>query len=113
MRSRRAAACRSRGASRARARPVPARARLRGGAGPPRAGRTLARRLTLRFVASDHEIEARCGVKIPVIFEIEGAAGFRAREAQAVAGLTQLDGIVLATGGGVALAAENRRLLAA
>jgi shikimate kinase len=82
------------------------------GAGKTTIGRTLARRLKLRFVDSDQEIEARCGVKIPVIFEIEGEAGFRAREAQALAELTQLEGIVLATGGGVVLAAQNRRLLA-
>jgi len=83
------------------------------GAGKSTVGRTLARRLKLRFVDSDQEIEARCGVKIPVIFEIEGEAGFRAREAQAIAELTRLEGIVLATGGGVVLLEENRRLLAA
>ena len=83
------------------------------GAGKSTVGRTLARRLKLRFVDSDQEIEARCGVKIPVIFEIEGEAGFRGREAQAIAELTLLDGIVLATGGGVVLAAESRELLAA
>lgn len=83
------------------------------GAGKTTVGRLLARRLKLRFVDSDHEIEARCGVKIPVIFEIEGEAGFRAREAQTLAELTQLEGVVLATGGGVVLAEQNRRLLAA
>jgi shikimate kinase len=83
------------------------------GAGKTTVGRLLARRLKLRFVDSDHEIESRCGVKIPLIFEIEGEAGFRSREAQAIAELTALEGIVLATGGGAVLAAPNREMLAA
>ncbi|MGH8690429.1 MAG: shikimate kinase [Burkholderiales bacterium] len=83
------------------------------GAGKTTVGKALARRLKLRFLDSDHEIEARCGVKIPVIFEIEGEAGFRAREAQVIAELTRLEGVALATGGGVVLLDENRRLLAA
>ena len=83
------------------------------GAGKTTVGRVLARRLKLRFLDSDQEIERRCGVKIPVIFEIEGEAGFRARESAALGELAQLRGIVLATGGGVIGAEENRRLLAA
>ncbi len=83
------------------------------GAGKTTVGRLLARRLKLRFLDSDHEIEQRCGVKVPVIFEIEGEAGFRSRESQAIAELTALEGIVLATGGGVVISSENRRLLAA
>src|SRR6266545_8370216 len=73
------------------------------GAGKTTVGRLLARKLKLRFVDSDQEIESRCGVKIPVIFEIEGEAGFRSRESQAIAELTALEGIVLATGGGAVL----------
>jgi shikimate kinase len=83
------------------------------GAGKSTVGRVVARRLKLRFVDSDHEIEKRCGVKIPLIFEIEGQAGFRARETQAIAELTALEGVVLATGGGVVLSAANRQRLAA
>ncbi len=83
------------------------------GAGKTTIGRLLARRLKLRFYDADQEVERRCGVKIPVIFEIEGEAGFRAREQQAIAELTALNGIVLATGGGAVMAEENRRRLAA
>jgi len=83
------------------------------GAGKTTVGRLLARRLKRSFYDSDEEIERRCGVRIPVIFDIEGEAGFRAREAQAIAELCALDGVVLATGGGAVLAEENRRQLAA
>jgi shikimate kinase len=82
------------------------------GAGKSTVGRLLARRLKLRFFDCDHEIERRCGVKIPLIFEIEGEAGFRARESEVIAELTTLPGIVLATGGGAVLARENRTRLA-
>jgi len=81
------------------------------GAGKTTVGRLLARRLKLRFVDSDHEIEKRCGVKVPLIFDIEGESGFRAREAQTIAELAALEGIVLATGGGAVLLDENRRRL--
>lgn len=83
------------------------------GAGKSTAGRLLARRLRRAFYDSDHEVERRCGVSIPVIFEIEGEAGFRARETAVLAELTALEDVVLATGGGAVLAEANRRLLAA
>jgi shikimate kinase len=82
------------------------------GAGKSTVGRLLARRLKLRFLDCDQEIERRCGVKIPLIFEIEGETGFRARESEVLAEVTTLKGIVLATGGGTILAADNRRRLA-
>jgi len=83
------------------------------GAGKTTAGRMLARRLKRTFHDSDQEIERRCGVRIPVIFDIEGEAGFRRREAAAIAELTALEDVVLATGGGAVLAPASRRHLVA
>lgn len=82
------------------------------GAGKTSVGRILARRLNKTFYDSDQEIERCTGVKIPLIFEIEGEAGFRDRESRLLAELVQRRNIVLATGGGVVLSARNRRLLA-
>ena len=81
------------------------------GAGKTTIGRLLAKHLDRPFIDSDHEIEARTGVRVPVIFEVEGEDGFRARESQVIADILERDGIVLATGGGAVLAAENRALL--
>ena len=83
------------------------------GSGKTTVGRQLARGLGYRFLDSDAEIEARTGVDIAFIFEKEGEAGFRQREREAIDQLTQLPGIVLGTGGGAVLCAENRERLAA
>ena len=81
------------------------------GAGKTTIGRQLAKSLSVPFYDSDKAIEESTGVDIPTIFEFEGEEGFRDREQKMIQQLTQLEGIVLATGGGTILREENRRLL--
>nr|WP_255475030.1 shikimate kinase [Pusillimonas sp. ANT_WB101] len=81
------------------------------GAGKTTIGRQLARLLDRQFIDLDHELEARCGVRVSLIFDIEGEDGFRKRETLLLDEISQQPGIVLATGGGAVLAPENRQLL--
>ncbi len=81
------------------------------GAGKTTIGRLLAKSLGIDFFDSDKEIEQRTGVSIPLIFEYEGEAGFRKREAEVLAALTEMSPMVLATGGGAILLPENRQAL--
>ncbi|MCS5710034.1 shikimate kinase AroK [Candidatus Berkiella aquae] len=83
------------------------------GAGKSTIGKQLAKELKLEFYDADQEIEARSGADIAWIFDVEGEDGFRKREAQVIDELSQLQGIVLATGGGAVLNADNRNRLAA
>lgn len=81
------------------------------GAGKTTVGRQLARRMQRSFVDADHEIETRTGVRIPLIFDIEGEQGFRDREAKVIAELASRTDLVVATGGGAVLRPENRAAL--
>jgi shikimate kinase len=83
------------------------------GSGKTAVGKHIARLTGAVFYDSDAEIEHRTGVDIPFIFEKEGEAGFRQREREAIDALTQLENVVLATGGGAVLHEDNRRYLAA
>jgi len=78
------------------------------GVGKTTIGKCLAQCLAMPFVDSDKEIEHRTGASIPLIFELEGESGFRKRECEIIDELTQRQGIILATGGGVVLHEENR-----
>jgi shikimate kinase len=81
------------------------------GAGKTTIGRLLAKHLNKTFYDTDHEIEKRTGVNIPLIFELEGEAGFRKREVTIIEELSRLQNIVLATGGGAVLMQKNRENL--
>ena len=81
------------------------------GSGKTAVGRQLGRLLHVPFYDSDAEVVRRAGVDIPYIFEQEGEAGFRQRERDAIQAITQLEPIILATGGGAILMPENRQRL--
>lgn len=81
------------------------------GSGKSTVGKVLANLLGCSFVDSDAEIEARCGADIPWIFDVEGEAGFRRREAAVLSDLAERSQVVIATGGGAVVTAVNRQLM--
>ncbi|NVJ67547.1 MAG: shikimate kinase AroK [Gammaproteobacteria bacterium] len=83
------------------------------GAGKTTIGKQLAEILKLDFIDSDQELERRTGAPIDWIFDIEGEDGFRKREEGVIEELTQMQGVVLATGGGAIVSDKSRNFLAA
>lgn len=81
------------------------------GAGKTSIGRRVAQRLGLQFVDVDHWIEQRLGVSVATVFEVEGEAGFRSRERDAIAQLCAGSRQLIATGGGAVLDPINRSQL--
>ena len=83
------------------------------GVGKTTIGKQLAKALQRPFYDSDKVIEDSMGVDIPTIFSYEGEDGFRQREQATIQQLTAYSGIVMATGGGSVIRAENREALKA
>jgi shikimate kinase len=81
------------------------------GSGKTTIGKQLSKILNLDFYDCDHELEAQTGASVNLIFDVEGEAGFRAREAKLLEQLTAKNGILLSTGGGVICHKKNRGLL--
>ena len=81
------------------------------GSGKTSIGQRVAALLGLEFFDCDHELEKQTGASVSLIFDVEGEEGFRTRETRMLDDLTSRSGVLVATGGGVILRAENRRLL--
>ena len=82
------------------------------GAGKTAIGGALARKLGVKFLDSDDEIEKAANMSVAEIFERDGETFFRARENEIIARLLQGPPAILSTGGGAFLQAENRELIA-
>ncbi|WP_242468172.1 shikimate kinase [Burkholderia plantarii] len=80
------------------------------GAGKTTIGQCIGSLLGSEFLDADWELERRAGRTIEALFG-EGEAAFRLREAELLDELTRRRGIVLATGGGAVLRADNRAAL--
>lgn len=83
------------------------------GAGKTAIGRRIAERFSLQFVDLDQRIVEAAGISIPTIFEHAGEAGFRLRECEALADALAGEGLLISTGGGAVLDADNRALMRA
>jgi shikimate kinase len=81
------------------------------GAGKSTIGKTLARRLTYKFLDSDAIIESTAGRSISQIFADLGEDEFRRLEREALKSISELTRVVVALGGGAYVAEENRGIL--
>ena len=83
------------------------------GAGKSTIGKYLSEMLHMDLYDSDQEIERRTGADIAWVFDVEGEEGFRKREEQVISDLSEMQGIVLATGGGAIKSSLTRNRLSA
>ena len=81
------------------------------GSGKSTVGRHVARHVGLPFVDTDQVIERRIGCSIRDYFETQGEPAFRDVEQAVIDEVTQLEGHVVATGGGAVLREANRMAL--
>lgn len=82
------------------------------GSGKTAIGRQLAQVVDVPFVDSDAEIEVAANASISEVFERDGEAFFRDREAEVIARLMRGAPCILSTGGGAFLAERNRDVIA-
>jgi shikimate kinase len=81
------------------------------GTGKTTIGRRVAALTGRPFIDTDDEIARRVGKSIPAIFREDGEAAFREHEARVCRALSNTRGLVISTGGGMLVNAENRALM--
>jgi len=83
------------------------------GCGKTRVGKALSRLLNMPLVDTDQMVVDEAGCSIPELFEREGERAFRDRESAAARRAAAMDGVIIATGGGMVLREENMAALSA
>ena len=81
------------------------------GSGKTTIGRKLAKLIEYSFVDTDSEIEDDQGCSVSEIFKYGGEECFREMETRLLEKLKNIDNSVIATGGGIVLREENRKML--
>jgi shikimate kinase len=81
------------------------------GSGKTTIGKMVAEKLGLEFHDCDQDLEKSTGASVNLIFDVEGETGFRERETHLLQEISELKGMLVATGGGVVTRAENRKIL--
>ncbi len=81
------------------------------GSGKSAIGRTIAKRLSRRFIDTDRSIERKAGKTVSEIFTELGEVEFRRIEKETIKKISQYVGIVIATGGGAVKDVENFKVL--
>lgn len=77
------------------------------GSGKSKVGKLVARKLKMKFVDTDAEIEKREGKTIPQIFCDSGEPYFRRREADIIKEAARQENTVISAGGGAVLLKQN------
>ena len=81
------------------------------GAGKTTIGKSLARRMNLNYIDTDHYIEARYRKKVGDIFVSEGEERFRQLEHRILLEVSEFENIVISTGGGLPCFHDNMTLM--
>ena len=81
------------------------------GAGKTAVGRAVAEKLNAPFLDSDYEIEQAANMSVAEIFERDGEAFFRDREAKVIRRLFENEICILSTGGGAFMSQEVREIM--
>ena len=81
------------------------------GAGKTTLGKSLARRMNLNYIDTDHFIENRYRKRVSDIFAAEGEERFRELEHRVLLEISEFEDVVISTGGGLPCFHDNMAIM--